>query len=146
MRKLFFIVSLIIASISSSFAGSLEMFADSKQHFSPEWGDLVRVEQTVALNAGMAEFVPAYSLHFQKGFVMPVVVIDGEKIFGSAEPDEGQGFNSALYSLTEERWVNAVATDYSEEYEHGMTWTSTNEVLEASAEFALSKGITSVMR
>ncbi len=141
MKKLFFVVSLIIVSVSNAFAINADEF---------EWGKIVSIEETVSLNQNEDGFITVRSVRFDNGYVMPVTVENnGSEVYhpDAAEPDNGRGFNSALYSLTEGRWVNAVASDSAEEYENGMSWSSAGgEKLEISAEFALSKGIFRVKR
>lgn len=146
MKKIIFIFSLFIVAISAS-AISLDD-AEITQHFSPEWGKLISVEQTVTLNSDgdRGHFVPAYSFHFDRGYVLPMVEIDGKKVFGEAELDNGRGFNSVMYSLIEEKWVNAVARNSSEEYDSGLSWDSGSELLEVSIEFAIKQGVESVKR
>ncbi|MBQ7632832.1 MAG: hypothetical protein IJS88_01795 [Alphaproteobacteria bacterium] len=139
MKKLFFIVSLMFIA-NYSFAVSADEF---------EWSKIVSVTETVSLNQNEDGFITVRSVRFDNGYVMPVTVENGIEVYhpDAAEPDEGQGFNSALYSVSEGRWVNAVASEKSEEYENGMSWEAhTGEKIEVSAEFALSKGVFRVKR
>ena len=145
MKKIIFIFSLLIATVSNASAISLDD-AEITQHFSPDWGELLSVEETVTPSGDAKGFVPAYSFRFEKGYVLPMVEIGGKKVFGEAELDNGRGFNSVMYSLIEEKWVNAVARNSSEEYDSGLSWDSGSELLEVSIEFAIKQGVESVKR
>lgn len=97
--------------------------------FPVEWGEIKEVFQTKVLNETGKGYVYVWSLHFSRGYILPVVVRSGasnpEFHFEYVLKTDNNSYNSAVYNPRTNRWDNAIVgtesfTDrYSFEIENG---------------------------
>jgi hypothetical protein len=80
--------------------------------FPHEWGELKEVYQTKVKSESGKEFVYIWSLHFSKGYILPVVMRDGasnpEYTFEYVLKTDNNSYNSAAYNSKTGHWDNAI--------------------------------------
>lgn len=84
--------------------------------FFPEsWGAIVAAVQTVANNESHKGFVYTWSLRFQNGYVLPVVVRSNatrpEWEFSYVEKTQITTYNGGTYESATNKWINTTAKD-----------------------------------
>lgn len=82
--------------------------------FKSEWGKLVDVKQSLANNEYHTGYVYIWSLHFDNGYVLPVVVkpdFGPEWNFNYVGQTNNANYNSAYYNSSKMIWINAIAWD-----------------------------------
>lgn len=83
--------------------------------FPEEWGAIVAAVQTVANNESHKGFVYTWSLRFQNGYVLPVVVRSNatrpEWEFSYVEKTQITTYNGGTYEAATNKWINTTAAD-----------------------------------
>jgi hypothetical protein len=83
--------------------------------FPEEWGRMVKAKQTVANNERYNSYVYTWSLHFENGYVLPVVVrVDAanpEWNFAYVEKTSVTSYNGGTYNSDKGIWANTIAQD-----------------------------------
>ena len=84
--------------------------------FFPEsWGAIVAAVQTVANNESHKGFVYTWSLRFQNGYVLPVVIRSGSDVpewnFEFVEKTQITTYNGGTYEAATNKWINTTAAD-----------------------------------
>lgn len=91
--------------------------------FDRKWGELIDVKQTVANNEAHNSYVYTWSLRFENGYVLPVVIRPDATIpswnFAYVEETNDNTFNGGTYQASTRTWVNTTAVDQPDH----MTWS-----------------------
>lgn len=99
----------------ASAPGLIKIKAKEPSFFPEEWGKLVKALQTVANNEGHTSYVYTWSLHFENGYVLPVVVRPGsispEYHFEYVEKTSITTYNGGSYQSATNKWINTYAQD-----------------------------------
>lgn len=94
--------------------GSWTYYTNKNLFFPKEYGKLLRVEQTLALESDRVTYGYVWSFHFENGILPAIIHKDQtypEFDFSRFEYNAESLINSAVYELEEQRWKNAIAED-----------------------------------
>jgi hypothetical protein len=100
---------------SAAAPGEIKVKVEAPTFFRKEWGKLVAAVQTVANNESHKGFVYTWSLLFEEGYVLPVVVRPDSDVpewnFEFVEKTQITTYNGGTYEAATNKWINTTAAD-----------------------------------
>lgn len=95
--------------------GTIKVKVKEPTFFPESWGAILEAKQTVANNESHKSFVYTWSLRFENGYVLPVVIRSGSDVpewnFEFVEKTQVTSYNGGTYESSTGKWINTTAQD-----------------------------------